>query len=250
MSKNLAIVGASYLQLPLIEKAKEDGKTYLEITAMANNGWLGVDLLPNGATKTTGSSSTFDGKVTSIVDLSNVTDDDGFIRTAWVNEFALLVYHAEFIDKPVTDKVNYAHLNTKESMGYISGTWASVNDYKSDLAPYFNVDSQLWKTMPVAKATSFSMKKSLISQAIASGYTKLEIQLVAIQGATNAYHYSNLASSAIVKGASGVKSTAFTSGRATVTLDITNIANVSGDWAYLLGTDTGVLVMESAFFKK
>lgn len=49
---------------------------------------------------------------------------------------------------------------------------------------------------------------------------------------------------------SGVKVIEFKDGRATVTLDITSVDKLNGDWAYLAGITSGTLLIETAAFGK
>lgn len=232
-----------------IQKAKEDGKNYLEVTAMAINGWLGVDLKPSATMAWNASCSTFDGLNTFVIDLTNITADDGFVKLLWVNEFTVGLSHAEFIDKPITMKVNYAQWGYASSniISVTNGGVHSVNDI-DELQQIFDPVSELWKTFMVAKSGTFGIKKSIVEDAIASGFTKVRLDIIGTNGATTVYYGDKLSAGAI--STSDTKTASFTNKRASVMIDITNVASISGDYVYLAGTNAGWLVLEGLYFVK
>ena len=242
-------IAESYLSLSAmaIIKAREEGKNYLEVTAIAQNGWLGVDLIPNATNPFKASCSTFDGINTFIIDLTNITDDDGFVKLLWVNEFTVGLLHAEFINKPVNSKVNYAQWGyTSQGIVEVSnGAVCSVNDI-DELKSIFDPISDLWKTFMVAKEGSFAIKKNIVQDAVASGYTKVRLDLIAVNGASKVYYGSNLSSSALTTSAS--KNASFTNKRVSITIDITNVSSINGNLVYLAGTNSGWLVLEGLYF--
>ncbi len=242
-------IAESYLSLSAmaIAKAKEEGKNYLEVTAIAENGWLGVDIRPGSVNEFKASCSTFDGENTFIIDLTNITADDGFVKLLWVNEFTVGLKHAEFVEKPVNSKVNYAQwgYTSQNIISVSSGAVHSVNDIE-ELKSIFDPVSQLWKTFMVAKAGSFAIDKSIVQDAVASGYTKVRLDIIATNSASKVYYENKLSQSALTTSASNNAS--FTNKRVSITIDITNVASISGNQVYLAGTNSGWLVLEGLYF--
>ena len=232
-----------------IQKAKDDGKNYLEITAIAVDGWLGVDLKPGATTAWQASCSTFDGWNTYVIDLTGITADDGFVKLLWVNQFTVSVTHAEFIDKPVSTNVNYAQWGYASSdiISVTNGAVHSVNDI-DELQQIFDPVSEIWKTFMVAKSGTFGIKKSIVEDAIASGFTKVRLDIISTNGATAVYYNNNLSSGEVTTNGSNTAN--FTNKRTSITIDITNVASISGDYVYLAGTNAGWLVLEGLHFVK
>lgn len=104
------------------------------------------------------------------------------------------------------------------------------------------------KTFMVAKAGSFGMEKSIVEEAVVSGFTKIRLDIIATNGATKVYYGNKLSASAI--STTGTKSASFSNKRTSITIDITNVASISGNIAYLAGTDSGWLTLEGAYFVK
>lgn len=242
-----------------ISVAKANGMNYLELTGVASNGWLGIDLFPGKQSTKTASASTFDGVSTVIIDISAVTASAGFIKICSVNAYSMIITHAQFIKNPVSEKVDYAHLYYGgDSAGYLTSTKSpdgksalkSVSDLKSDLAPYFDVDKQLWKAMYVTKNGAIGISKKIVQNAINSGYGKIRVNLIGIQNAKSVYYgIYGLEDLNGVLLPSDAEVISFVNGRATIEIDITNIEDISGDWVYFVGNnDDGIVLAENIFF--
>ena len=241
--------GQLSLSAMAIQKAKQDGKNYLEVTAFAIDGWLSIALNPEGTPALNGSASTFDGISTFVIDLTHVTADDGYVKLLWVNQFTVGLNHAEFIDKPVTEKVDYAHLvyaGDSKLLTATSGQVLSVNDI-NELKTIYDPVSQQWKAFMVAKAGTFGIKKSIVADAVAAGFTKVRLDVIGANGATNVYYGDNLSTGAV--STTGTNNATFTNKkRISITLDITNVTSIGGDYAYLCGTNVGWLVLAGMYF--
>lgn len=253
--KNIVAQSTLSLSGSAIATARASGKNYLELTAYANDGWLGASFVPMSQDTRKASSSTFDGAATIIIDLSQVNTDVSFVQICNVNQFNAVVTHAQFVSKPVSDKVDYAHLNyCGDSAKYLTATAGpylmSVNDLKDKgILNFFDGETQIWKAMYTTCNGAIGVDKTLIQQAVASGYTKLTVNVIGLDGASSVLYNNLLGSFDASNLPQGIKSAVFTNGKATITVDITNIQSISGSWAYFVASnDGGTIVVESMFF--
>lgn len=258
MTKISATQDAQFATAALM-KAIEEGYQSMEITAIASNGWLDMDMAPGAASYVRGEASTYEGAFTFCIDIRDVTLVDSYTRLIGVNQNEIQITHAQFIKTSVsanTDYGKYPYLIAEYVMTDKGNTRASVNNYQDELSRYFDFALYEWKTMSAVKdGGTHCISTKLLKDAVASGFTKIELNLIAIRGATAVYYYDNVTATPVSSGLdvnnlpTGVTKGVFVDGRLKVTLDITNVDNIQGAYAYLTGTNEGTIVLESLYFK-
>ena len=248
--------GSILLKTAVITAAKEAGYNYLEVKANAGDGWLNSCL-------NHGNFSTYDNETTFILDLSDVTPDAGYTQLLSVNQYSLMLYSAKFVESDISANVNYAHFfyqlsnywAATDGLGWVSAypNYTELNEMGYPCKDASAANS--WKAFFATRGTH-CLSKAFLEKAVAAGYKNITLTYIGLKGAEKLYYYDNVSSPEVTYGLnvndlpSGVKVMEFKDGRATVTLDITSVDKLNGDWAYLAGITSGTLLIETAVFGK
>ena len=248
--------GSILLKTAVIAAAQQAGYNYLEVTANAVDGWIISSL-------NTGEFSTYDNAATFILDISGVTPDAGYTQILYVNQYSLKLNSAKFVQSDISEDVNYAHFFYKNS-----DIWAATDGlgWASAYPNYTELDemgypcsaassANSWKTFYTTNGTP-CLRKAFLEKAVAEGYKNITLTLIGLQGAEKLYYFDKVSAREVTYGlnpaalSSGVNSADFIDGRVTVTLDISSVSEINGEWAYLAGITNGTLLIETATFGK